>query len=112
MELDCRFEIFNLGNSHPVAMQELVSLLEQALAKRAVVVSYPDQPGDVSVTYADISKARRVLGFEPRVELSEGILRFVEWYRREGPARRRKEKLTAVGCTDGSLVSPTWDQSI
>jgi UDP-glucuronate 4-epimerase len=77
---DSRFEIFNLGESQTVELRVLVSLLEQALGKRAVIDYQPLQAGDVPVTYADISKARMMLGYEPRTPIEEGIVRFVEWF--------------------------------
>jgi UDP-glucuronate 4-epimerase len=80
---DSRFEIFNLGESQTVELRELVSLLEQALGKRAVIDYQPLQAGDVPVTYADISKARMMLGYEPRTPIEEGIDRFVEWFRQQ-----------------------------
>lgn len=76
------FEIFNLGESRTVELAELISLIEAASGKRAVVRRLPDQPGDVPVTYADIGKARELLGYRPGIEIEEGIRRFVEWYRR------------------------------
>jgi UDP-glucuronate 4-epimerase len=76
-----QFHVFNLGNSHPCKLSELVQLLENALGRRATVKSLPPQPGDVPITWSDISKARRLLGYEPRVPLSSGIERFVAWLR-------------------------------
>lgn len=80
---ECRFEIFNLGESQTVELRQLVSLLEQALGKRAVIDHQPVQAGDVPVTYADISKARMMLGYEPRTLIEKGIERFVEWFRQQ-----------------------------
>ena len=81
IEYDTQFETFNLGNSHPVKLLDLVQHLENALGKRAIPNFLPPQPGDVPVTWADISKARRLLSYDPRVILPEGIERFVAWYR-------------------------------
>jgi UDP-glucuronate 4-epimerase len=78
------FGIYNLGESQTVTLSELISLLEQALGKKAVLDRQPLQPGDVPITYADISKARRDLGYDPRTKIAEGIPRFVEWFRRAG----------------------------
>jgi UDP-glucuronate 4-epimerase len=77
------YDVFNLGNSHPCKLSELVHLLENALGRQAIVNSLPPQPGDVPITWSDISKARRLLGYEPRVPLSDGIERFVAWLRKE-----------------------------
>jgi UDP-glucuronate 4-epimerase len=82
LERPLSFEIVNLGGAHPVALNELVAALERATGRRARLERQPDQPGDVPVTYASVEKARRLLGFEPRVPLEEGLRRSVEWYRR------------------------------
>src|SRR5215472_15313448 len=75
------FEVFNLGNSHPVKLTELVELLERMIAKKAVLERHPLQPGDVPLTWADISKACHVLGYRPTTPLQDGLERFVRWYR-------------------------------
>jgi UDP-glucuronate 4-epimerase len=77
------FEIFNLGNSHPVTLTELVRLLEKTIGRKAVQVQKPMQSGDVPLTWADISKSSRVLGYRPRTRLEDGLKRFVTWYRSE-----------------------------
>lgn len=77
-----KFEIFNLGESETTELSRLVELLEQALDKKAVIDRQPLQPGDVPVTYADISKSRRLLGYDPQTKIEEGIPKFVEWFRR------------------------------
>jgi UDP-glucuronate 4-epimerase len=78
------FEIINLGESRTVELRELIALLEHELGRKAVIERQPSQPGDVPQTFADISKARRLLGYDPRTPIEEGIRRFVEWFRREG----------------------------
>jgi UDP-glucuronate 4-epimerase len=75
------YEIFNLGESQTVPLWDLISLLEQALGKKAAVEELPEQPGDVPITYADITKARLLLGYNPRVSIEEGVERFVRWFR-------------------------------
>jgi UDP-glucuronate 4-epimerase len=77
-----RFEIFNLGNSHPVRLGELVELLEKATGRKAVRQQLPEQPGDVPITWADISKAKRLLGYDPQTPIEKGLEQFVSWYRR------------------------------
>lgn len=72
---------YNLGNQKPEKLLHLISLLENALGKRAEKLLEPMQPGDVRETYADIEASRRDLGFEPSTPLSLGIQRFVDWYR-------------------------------
>lgn len=77
-----RFEIFNLGNSHPVRLGDLVGLLEKITKRRAVRQQLPEQPGDVPITWADISKAKRLLGYDPQTPIEKGLEQFVSWYRR------------------------------
>lgn len=79
---DCPYDIFNLGESETTELRELVALIEDALGKKALIKNMPDQPGDVPVTYADISKSREMLDYNPRIKVKEGIPLFVEWYRK------------------------------
>jgi UDP-glucuronate 4-epimerase len=76
------YEIYNLGESRTTSLKELVRLIEENLGKKAKILSMEAQPGDVSITYADITKARRMLGYQPRVSMEEGMKRFVEWYKK------------------------------
>lgn len=75
------YEIYNLGESRPVRLDKLISELENTLDKKAVINRLPLQPGDVIQTYADVTKAKTRLGYEPKTELSIGLARFVEWLR-------------------------------
>lgn len=75
------YEVINLGESRTVELRELISILEKELGAKAVIDRQPLQPGDVPQTYADISKARELLGYNPRTQIEEGIQRFVEWFR-------------------------------
>jgi UDP-glucuronate 4-epimerase len=77
------FEIINLGNSKTIALKELVSLIENNLGKKAKTREIPAQPGDVFITYADISKAKSLLNYNPKVNINEGIRSFVQWYRND-----------------------------
>lgn len=77
---DCAFDVFNLGNSAPVKLIDLVQTIEAALGKKAEIEWLPDQPGDVPITYADISKAQKLLGYNPQTSFREGIDRFLSWY--------------------------------
>jgi UDP-glucuronate 4-epimerase len=76
------FEIFNLGESQTVTLARLVELLEKSLGKKAIIERHPAQPGDVPVTFADITKSRKHLGYAPKVKIEEGIPLFVEWFRK------------------------------
>ncbi|HLL76381.1 MAG TPA: GDP-mannose 4,6-dehydratase [Pyrinomonadaceae bacterium] len=78
------YEAVNLGESRTVELRELISLLEKELGREATIDRQPPQPGDVPQTYADISKARRLLGYDPQTQIEDGIRKFVSWFRREG----------------------------
>ena len=75
------YEVINLGESRTVELRELISLLERELDANAVIERLPPQPGDVPQTFADITKARRILGYDPKTQIEEGIRRFTEWFR-------------------------------
>jgi UDP-glucuronate 4-epimerase len=79
------YEIFNLGESQTVTLSRLIELLEQHLGTKAAIDWQPLQPGDVPITYADISKAQSRLGYAPQVKIEEGIPRFVEWFKSSKP---------------------------
>ena len=75
------YEIFNLGESQTVNLNRMIELLENALGKKASIERQPMQPGDVPVTFADISKAREKLGYNPQIRIEQGIPLFVEWFK-------------------------------
>lgn len=77
------FEIFNLGCSSPVENLRFVEVLENLLGKKAIIVDTPTPPTEPLITYADVTKARRALGYEPKVQVEEGLKRFIEWMRVE-----------------------------
>ncbi len=77
---DAVFDIFNLGESATTSVNELIGMIEAAVGRKAVVNRLPERPGDVPRTYADISKARRELGYQPATPITEGIPRYVDWY--------------------------------
>lgn len=80
-----RYEIFNLGGSRIVEVNRLISVIEGCLGKKAKVEYLPPVPGDVPVTYADVAKAGKLLGFEPKVGIEDGVARYVRWFlEREG----------------------------
>lgn len=76
-----KFDIFNLGESETTSLSELITAIEDAVGKKAVIERKPDQPGDMPATWADISKARLLLGYAPQTGIAEGIPRFVDWFR-------------------------------
>jgi UDP-glucuronate 4-epimerase len=75
---DC--EIFNLGNNQPVNILDFISILEMHLGKNAKIAFHPTPPGDVPITYADISKSQTSLGFTPSTTLKDGLKHFTNWY--------------------------------
>jgi UDP-glucuronate 4-epimerase len=78
-------EVFNLGESETTELSRLIELLEDSLGKKAVIDRQPLQPGDVPITYADISKARKLLNYNPQTKIEQGIPKFVEWFLDEEP---------------------------
>lgn len=74
-------EIYNIGDSSPVGLMDMIRILEQALGREAVKIMRPMQPGDVTATYADISKLNALTGYQPRVDLTEGLSHFAAWWR-------------------------------
>jgi len=77
------YEIFNLGESRTVSLSEMIACLEKATGKKARLKKLPMQPGDVNTTFADVSKSKRILGYDPRTSFEAGISRFVEWLNKQ-----------------------------
>lgn len=75
------YEIFNLGESRTISLNEMVTILEKVIGKKARLKVLPMQPGDVKRTYADITKARKILGYHPVTAFEDGIEKFVQWYK-------------------------------
>src|SRR5438874_1172358 len=75
------WDIFNLGENETVQLKDLIEAIEGAVGRKAKINQLPDQPGDVPLTCADISKARRLLGYNPTTKLRDGLPKFVEWFR-------------------------------
>jgi UDP-glucuronate 4-epimerase len=88
LHYEAAYEIFNLGNSHPVTLRALIETLETVTGLTAKIDRLPDQPGDVPITYADISKARKLLGYQPRTSFLEGVRQFTAWYLAARPGGR------------------------
>lgn len=76
-----QFEIFNIGNNYSITLKELISSVEMAVGRKVVIEQLPEQAGDVPKTFADISKARDLLGYSPSTTLNEGLVSFVDWFR-------------------------------
>ena len=77
-----RYEIFNLGGTHTVALSELVAIIERVVGVRAIVERQPDQPGDVPITFANVDRARATLGYAPTTSIELGVARYWDWLRR------------------------------
>lgn len=74
------YEIINLGNSNPISLKEMISTIAEVLNIEPKIKQLPMQPGDVNITFADISKAKALLGYEPKTQFKEGIKEFIKWY--------------------------------
>ena len=72
---------FNLGGAHTLSLRELIRKLEAATGKKALIRRCPEQPGDMLATWADISKAKELLGYSPHTPIDQGLAKFVEWYK-------------------------------
>jgi UDP-glucuronate 4-epimerase len=74
------YDIFNIGESKTISLTKMVATLENILGKKAILETLPMQPGDVEKTYADVSKAKQALGYNPTFSFENGIKEFVDWY--------------------------------
>ncbi|MEO6588462.1 MAG: GDP-mannose 4,6-dehydratase [Pyrinomonadaceae bacterium] len=74
------YEVFNLGESQTIELSKLIELLEKNLGKKAIIERKEMQPGDVPITFADISKSKEILGYNPQTKIEDGIPKFVEWF--------------------------------
>jgi UDP-glucuronate 4-epimerase len=74
------YELINLGRGETISLSDFIQLVEEVVGRRAIIVQEPPKPGDMPITYADITKARRVLGYNPTVSVREGMVRFWAWY--------------------------------
>ena len=81
---EARYEIFNLGGNHTISLLHMVKVLEKVTGKKAKINKKPMEPGDVYKTAGDISKAKKILGYNPTIDFEQGIEKFYEWYRKEG----------------------------
>ena len=76
------YEIYNLGESRPIRLDTLIQAIETSLGKKATIDRLQLQPGDVKITYADVSRAAKRLGYQPKTQLEDGLKKFVEWFRK------------------------------
>ncbi len=80
LEKSFKFEVINLGNSNPTELKRFIEIIEEALNKKAHIIEKPMPKGDVNITYADISKAKNLLNYDPKTNIEQGMKKFVEWY--------------------------------
>jgi UDP-glucuronate 4-epimerase len=80
MNHDNVYEILNIGSNNPISLKEMINIIGRTLNIKPKIHQLPMQPGDVNQTYADISKAKTLLGYEPQVSFEQGIKKFIEWY--------------------------------
>lgn len=76
-----KYEIINLGNNKPIELKELITLLGEILGKKAIINSFSEQPGDVPQTFADINKAKSLLGYYPKTDFINGLKKFADWFK-------------------------------
>lgn len=76
-----RYRIYNLGGNDPVTLKSLIEGIEMAIGKKAIINRQPTQPGDVERTYADLTRSKAELGYQPRTSMAEGLQKFAEWFR-------------------------------
>jgi len=77
------FEIINLGGHESISINALISKLEKAIGKQAKIKNYPAHPADMSASWADVTKARKMLGWQPKIALDEGLRQTINWYQQE-----------------------------
>jgi len=76
-----QYEIFNLGESKTISLNQMIETLEKIIGEKAIINRLPTQPGDVNKTFADITKSKKILGYNPKTNFEEGIIKFIEWYK-------------------------------
>jgi UDP-glucuronate 4-epimerase len=81
------FDVFNLGESDTIQLKDLIAAIEEALGKKAKINRLPEQPGDMPLTCADISKARKLLGYDPKTKFEDGLPKFVDWFLKSRSAK-------------------------
>ena len=86
------FEIINLGQGRPIGLKSFIQVVETEVGKKARLKQVPPKPGDVPLTFADIRKAKKLLGYEPHVEVQEGMKSFVAWYQNERGERGKEQE--------------------
>lgn len=98
------YRIYNLGESQPIVLSELIRALERALGETAIIERHPLQPGDVDRTFADLTLSRKELGYAPSTDLATGLGHFVKWLRAEGAKTTKTRPATNRAKCDGALA--------
>ena len=99
------YQIYNLGRGDSTSLNEFIEIVEEKVGKKAIVRVLPDQPGDVPRTCADISKARRLLGYNPQTPFAEGMAKTVAWYQNEyAPMMAAREKAAEAPITRSQVL--------
>jgi len=80
LDHEFKYEIFNLGNNHTVKLNYFIEIIEGLVGKKAVIDQHPMQPGDVPITYADLTKSKKLLGYNPTTSIEKGLKIFVDWF--------------------------------
>lgn len=80
---DSQYEVINLGNNKPIKLIKLIEEIEKGVGKKAIINKLPERPGDVPITYADISKAEKLLNYKPATSLSDGLRNFISWFKKQ-----------------------------
>ncbi len=93
MEKEYDFEVFNLGSGKTISLNELLEILSKILVIEPKIELLPEQPGDVPITWADISKAQKMLGYAPRTSIEKGLKEFVRWYREKESLIENEEEI-------------------
>jgi UDP-glucuronate 4-epimerase len=75
------FEIINLGNNYSISLKDLIKTIEEVMGKQAIIEQHPEQAGDVPKTFADIAKAKTLLGYDPQTKLKDGVEKFYNWFK-------------------------------
>jgi UDP-glucuronate 4-epimerase len=83
LDTDMGFEILNIGNADPIALKDLLIVVEKATGLTAEVIERPSSKGSVEMTHASVEKAKKLLGWQPEVSIEEGVTRLVAWFRNE-----------------------------
>jgi nucleoside-diphosphate-sugar epimerase len=73
------YEIINLGNNHPVSLSDFIKIIEKLTGEKAKIIEKPRHPADVPQTYADITKAKKLLNWQPQTDLKSGLAKFIDW---------------------------------